>query len=952
MARCRVTVGVPAASVFSSYVSGPVVQAKCAHCHVPGGVSGHTRLVLHPAADEGHEALNLAVFENFLASVEGAADLILNKIQGVAHGGGVQVQAGSADFANMEKFLRLLGGATTSPGATPNTLFDGVTMASPAKTLRRAALLFAGRLPTQAETSAVSDGRTSSLRRTIRGLMSGPGFHQFLIRSANDRLLTDRRLGGAREVINEADDNFPAVTNKNWELKEAALANGIDRVHKYPAWAWWIWRLNYGAGRAPLELIARVAENDLPYTEVLTADYIMANPVTAQGYGASTKFDDPGNPFEFKPSRIVSYYRDDDSKIIEDRINFATRVINPGNLITEYPHAGILNTTVFLRRYPTTATNRNRARARWTNYHFLGLDIEKSASRTTDPVALADRDNPTMKNPSCTVCHRVMDPVAGTFQNYGEEGGYRDNWGGLDSLAGLYKNPEDGSASLYQPGDTWYRDMREPGFDGALAPNADSSLQWLAQRIVADTRFAEAAVKFWWAPIMGSEVSAPPEDERDSDFAGMLLASNSQAAEVEWLANVFRTSIGGRGPFNLKDLLTEIALSPWFRADTVADIDPVRAVALRNAGMERMLTPEELARKTESITGYGWGRRFRWQRGVVGRLDYNDWGSYNLLYGGIDSDGITTRSRAVTPLMAAVAQSHAIEVSCPVVQREFFLSPDSERRLFGGIDKFDTPHSEAAAEFAVVSESTEAWQTSSLEVSLAAGPKTVRLSFINDYFGGQGDDRNMNLDRLVVRDRRGTSISEVEMKSFAEQDCGAPSADWYLMWSNCSLAIPVQIAADGNYLFEVTAMQEKAGDESARMAVSVESNEGSSRGERAIRGKLVDLHQKLLGVTVTDDSPEVESSYQFFLEVWNRKRSTQGVDFRDSPTECDIDDHFYFDGIADKVLRYDEWGDSHLNWDRAGEVRRNFDFADPSYTARSWVVVLAGLLTDYRYLYF
>ena len=89
---------------------------------------------------------------------------------------------------------------------------------------------------------------------------------------------------------------------------------------------------------------------------------------------------------------------------------------------------GILNTTVFLLRYPTPPTNHNRARSCWTYYYFLGLDIEKLAARTTDPDALADTDNSTMKNPACTVCHRVMDPAAGTFQNYGEEGLSRTDW--------------------------------------------------------------------------------------------------------------------------------------------------------------------------------------------------------------------------------------------------------------------------------------------------------------------------------------------------------------------------------------------------------------------------------------------------------------------------------------------------------------------------------------------
>ena len=69
--------------------------------------------------------------------------------------------------------------------------------------------------------------------------------------------------------------------------------------------------------RAPLELIAHVVENDRPYTEILTADYIMANPMAAAAYGASTRFEDPEDHHEFKPSRIVSYYRQGDGFEVE-----------------------------------------------------------------------------------------------------------------------------------------------------------------------------------------------------------------------------------------------------------------------------------------------------------------------------------------------------------------------------------------------------------------------------------------------------------------------------------------------------------------------------------------------------------------------------------------------------------------------------------------------------------
>ena len=810
-----------ASGIFDDYVSAQVVQTRCINCHVEGGISGHTRLVLVPSTVSDHKVRNRETFRDFVETVEDGAERILDKIQGVAHGGGVQVPSGSAEFANMERFVRLLAGGTSAVGPSPETLFDGVTMAKPEKTLRRAALIFAGRLPTRAETGAVSDGRLSSLRRAIRNLMKGPEFHQFLIRASNDRLLTDRHLPTV--IGDRFEQFFVGLADTRLKLAKAAIDRGYEFPFSDPAAGSWEAALRYGFARAPLELIAHVVENDLPFTEVLTADYIMANPAVAQAYGASTRFEDPGDPEEFKPSRIAGYYRNDDSKVtVEERFGGSdvTRIVNPGNLATDYPHAGILNTTVFLQRYPTTATNRNRARSRWTYYHFLGVDIEKSASRTTEAAALADTNNPTMNNPACTVCHRVMDPVAGAFQNYGEEGLYRDEWGGKDSLAGLYKFPQDGTQSPYRDGDTWYRDMRKPGFGDDLAPNADRSLQWLAQAIVGDPRFAEAAVRFWWPGIFGQEAIAPPEDRDDSGFEGQLLASQAQAAEVKRLAEAFRTGIAGGKPFNAKDLLAEIALTPWFRAETLAVTDPVRDGALRHAGMERLLTPEELERKTEAITGFVWGRQVgRRPGGGTSNLDaaIARESPYELVYGGIDSDGVPSRTGDITPLMAAVAQSHAVEVSCPIVRREFFLWPEERRRLFGGIDLQATP--------------------------------------------------------------------------------------------------------------------------------------GTETGAAAIKAKLAELHAKLYGLTTAADSPDVEEAFQLFVEVWRRKRASEGDQFP-GQTNCGVwSDHLYFEGIADDAVSYSNWGGSNLEWEVIRDLV-NAEMRDPNHVARTWVVTLAFLLTDYRYLYF
>ena len=1080
--------GQTAEDVFRESIS-PIVQSKCVNCHVEGGASGNTRLVFVTDADEDHLTKNLSVLEDFLAEVKDGADYVLNKIQGVSHGGGIQVAAGTDEYADMARFLSLPGEDVGPVAITPATLFDGVKMESWRSTLRRAAIVFAGRIPTAEEYAAIDGGTGNGLLAAIRSLMHGPEFHEFLVRAANDRLLTDRRVGNHILGL----DYFVEYANTLYDLNVAAAATeyqgeaqqAVDEFHR---------GVQYGAARAPLELIAYVVESDLPYTEVLTADYIMANPTAAQAYGADTAFAHRSDMDEFKPSRIVSYYRRDESQIQQDD-EFGQRFVDPGNLATNYPHAGILNTTTFLLRYPTTATNRNRARSRWTYYHFLGVDVEKSAPRTTDPVALADTNTPTMNNPACTVCHSVLDPVAGAFQNYGDEGWYRDKWGGLDSLDEFYKDgftvanrtlevvaaresphvvtigayldggnggkeklilaprfdpprPEDseiwwhmgidhvelqgasgnivqhvelqdvvdemdlcGSTEqrdgYYVPwfctqeilldvpdagdyevelvlwfdgenrdgdaterrrmldmslgghveGDTWYRDMRTPGFDGKTAPNPENSLQWLAGQIVADRRFAEATVKFWWPAIIGRDVAEPPEDENDADFEGRLLASNAQTAEVERLARGFRRGFRGGPGYNLKDLLVEMVLSRWFRASRLAKKDPVRAVALRDSGAKRLLTPEELSRKTVALTGFDWQRSKLHDpaRGAANWTNAED--RYGLLYGGIDSDGITQRGRDLTPVMAGVAQRLAAATSCPVVMKDFYLVPPEGRRLFAGVSKRATPIYEFGSVFDVEAESRRGGETASLSGELTMGDATVTVAFVNNETGDD-PDRNLHVDRLDVRDANGIVVASREL----EEVLDATGCEWnvasdthFSFYCNGALEVGVPIPVDGRYTFEVLAWADQNPQGFAKLDLTVGTDAERSAGARAIRSKLAELYDKLLGVEADASSPEIQAAYDLFVDVWERARAA-GEDWDFLSLRCDYaEDHHYFDGIADNIWRdeTDEHGNP-LGWDRERMhefISHETDTADPHYVARTWVTVLAFLMTDYRYLH-
>ena len=1068
-------------SVFESQIS-PIVQSKCINCHVAGGASQNTRLVFVGDDDDEHLMKNLAEFQALLDEVDDGAEYILNKIQGVGHGGNVQVSAGTDEFAAMKRFLELLGEAVDAgPSITVDTLFDGVTLESHRQTLRRAAIVFAGRVPTDEEYATLIDNDEESLRAAIRGLMQGPGFHDFLIRASNDRLLTDREV---TVIDGAATDDFVDWSNLRYEKATSGATPSEVRQ--------WENQFQYGFMRAPLELIAHVALNDLPYTEVLTADYIMANPFAARAYGATTEFSDQNDVFEFNPSEIVSYYRDGESKVSEYSLEFGTRVIDPGNLSTVYPHAGILNTNAFLLRYPSTATNRNRARSRWTYYHFLGVDIEKSASRTTDPVALADTDNPTFHNSACTVCHSVLDPVAGAFQNYGDEGLYRDQYGGLDSLDRHYKkgrtNPyvslEVGAEStrnapdivsttrklpagqqeiglhiindvghsnihvdylairdesgeevarveletlgegsriwdgvsfeiccevlivpisvistgtytieastwlgyqseeakgkngnlkmifggpFYRKGDSWYRDMRNPGFSSEIAPDAENSVQWLAARVVADERFADATVKFWWPALMGGDISEPPEDVEDADIEAKLLTANAEAQEVERLAREFETGFGEGNPYNLKDLLVEISLSSWFRANTLERSEALRISTLRKAGARRLLTPEELANKTVSLTGFQWGRHRdqSWRRPHEEKLASltDPLREYGLLYGGIDSDGITERAKGLTSVMAGVAQTHAAEISCPIVMRELFLLKDEKRLLFDDFDRRVTPSWEFGETFEISAASRDEIETLSVSGTLRRGEISVELAYLNDYWGGANMDRDILLDRLRIL-RGKEVVFELEMEDHAHPDCNhVEQGAFHLSGSGteCILSIPANITFEDTYTIEVTAWGDQAGDEAPRLAISVESDVANSAGSIAIRTQLVALYDKLLGLTVTTESDEVGSAYELFVNIWQHNLSSEHrhADFRHwQGVHCDwARDAYFLDGILD-----DAWlsledlseGQEHRHgwdWEYIGEYFETVDFSDPQGVARTWVSVMTYLLMDYRYLY-
>jgi hypothetical protein len=669
-----------------------VVQNKCIGCHIEDGLApkAGASLALRQTSDPTYLDFN---FSNFHALSEArSSQYILNKAQGAAHGGGAVIEPFSSDYKLLADFLQALALGTTCSSSSlkkqagnsnPNALWSGINTLSTPQLYRKAAVVLSRRVPTTEEHDRLSLGDIT-LDAAIDELMAGQGFHDFLITGANDQLLTDAFTNGL----------FPIQLWGSWwpgtgETKMTLFDNlerNEDLYRNNEAWELWQAN-NYGHARAPAELIAYVVENDKPYTEILTADYTMVTPLTADILNA--QLEDPWSQKVVYDGEYTKFHKE-----FRPAKNFGTFNSPPGGEVCipidggecypsswepfEWPHAGILNTVAFLQRYPTTETNRNRARARWTYKFFLGLDVEASAARTTDAAALADKNNPTLLNSACTVCHRTLDPVAGAFQNYGELGFFRDS-DFTDTLPWSYKlDPESG----YVNGDTWFRDMRTPGMNGKPAPDASNSLQWLAQQIVADPRFPVATVEFWWPAVMGRALLKAPEDPQLPNYNEELEAFSLQRYEVNKLAGAFV-----QNQFKLKVLLREMVLSPWFASGEVVSQN-AKLFSVARLGTRRLLTPEELDGKTKSLFGYS-----VMEEEITNILPTT--GTFvsdfvNIALGGIDSYQVKSRAREVSSLSLAAFEQHAAGVACVVSEIEA-ETVDGQRQYLNTFEFSSTP---------------------------------------------------------------------------------------------------------------------------------------------------------------------------------------------------------------------------------------------------------------------
>lgn len=590
---------------FREQVWAPFMSNQCFACHNPLGEARHTDLVLQAPDVPGFEAANLAAVRNVARlEIDGESLLMLKPLGDVDHKGGVQIERNDDRHEALKDLVALLGEGelTCTDDADVGAFFTDVEMLDEVEVLRRAAFVLAARLPTAEELLEVEKGGRAALVAVLREMMTENAFYGRVIEMFNQTLLTDKYLGGTAALDLLATSDFP---NRDWfnALPDGQIATARSRT-------------NTALAREPLELIKYIVENDLPMTDVVAGDYTVANGYLARTYGADTSiFENVDDTNEWHAIKLETV-----------------------------PHAGVLTTPAFLNRYPTTETNRNRMRAATTLDFFLATDVMLLGARPISTEAQSEH-NPTMDNPECTSCHEIMDPVAGAFQNWNENGRYR---------------PE-----------SWHADMRAPGLGDEIMPADDypNSLQWLGAKIAGDVRFARAMVEMVWEGMSGQPALQQPTDPSAANYTAQIKAFGVQDKVFKDIAESFMSS-----GYDVRDLMIALVLSPYFRAVNVGTLDEQRQLELADLGALRLSSPEQFHRRIVAVTG------LPWRDG-----DNNNFLTRNrplhLMYGGINSDSVTEGFEDVNGVMINVARRMANEMSCEATALDF-SRPMDERVLF------------------------------------------------------------------------------------------------------------------------------------------------------------------------------------------------------------------------------------------------------------------------------
>ncbi len=218
-------------------------------------------------------------------------------------------------------------------------------------------------------------------------------------------------------------------------------------------------------GEEALRMISHIATDDLPYTELVTGEWTMANELL----GVVWPVDYPAGETGW---RRVAYT---DSR----------------------PAAGVLATNSLWWRYPSNGVNYNRGRANAVSRLLLCEDyLERPVSFPRD-IDLTDQelvDDAIRNNAGCVNCHVSLDPLASYLFGF------------------TYANPNNADEiTTYHP-EREQRWQNTTGVAPAFYGQPGYTLTDLGHQIAADNRFAECAVERVYEGLLRRDVTLEDRD--------------------------------------------------------------------------------------------------------------------------------------------------------------------------------------------------------------------------------------------------------------------------------------------------------------------------------------------------------------------------------------------------------------------------------------------------------
>ncbi|MCL2179279.1 MAG: DUF1588 domain-containing protein [Proteobacteria bacterium] len=642
---------------FHQKAWGPLLVKTCQGCHNTSGLASldaHSRFVLLPEAYPNAAQANLSLISSLAKEQVSGSSYLLSKVSGkIPHGGGNIYPEGSEGYVQLQNFIAQLDAPLlpSSGGPPPSCENVSPTMderLNAARTLdaqatfRKAAINISGRLPTPEENMRLAQF-PERLGESMDALLEEKAFYVRLKEVFNDAFILSRegqewfdiRHFQYRDIYERNEDgenvyretvavdypNFDTL-NQNKQTRETHIS---------------LWE-------EPLALIAYIAQNNRPFTEILTANYTVINPYTAFLYGLQASPPPLQAPIdEWTPATELRQRRGTSTEAL-------------------VPRAGVLTSAAFLTRWTSTYSNRSRGRAEFVSKNFLANSILSFALRPVDSTQLDSTQRPTVNNPACSVCHYYMDPLAAAFSGFTlgwQHASYKPHegpWNEVGALAGFQ-----GEAFEFPVKDT------------------TKAMPWIAQRIAADPRFPYAMVLRVFEGITGRKPLEYPRDTLNPNYALLLSAWESQNA---FLHNV--ASRMAQQGMNIKVAFKEILLSPYFRAAQDSNLPAELAIGL---GEGRLLTPEMLARKIRATLGAHWGG---FRNEIPRDYELLASNSYNILYGGLHPSQNPQRLTQINTVMLAIARTMAQEMGCRIPAWEF-SKPPHERTVLTKVQQDTVP---------------------------------------------------------------------------------------------------------------------------------------------------------------------------------------------------------------------------------------------------------------------